>query len=218
MKTGKILIIEDSKVAQAQLSDILATEFVLTFTGNGPEGITAAGETPPDLILLDIHLPGMDGYDVCKILKTGDATKDIPIIFITAMDAEKERVKGFDAGAVDYIVKPFYPRELLARIRTHLTAQSAARQALELEKLKLFKKMAVALSHEINNPLTAVYGFLYVLDKEIVAPGEKIKVPLLHIRKELERIRDIVAKLANTSRISETDYSRNTRMIDLHDI
>lgn len=215
---GKILIIEDSKVAQAQLADILEKEFSLEFRGNGRQGISAAHANLPDLILLDIHLPSMNGYEVCKLLKNDADTREIPIIFITAMDAEKERVKGFEAGAVDYIVKPFYPQELLARVRTHMAAIRANRQALELEKLKLFKEMSVALSHEINNPLTAVYGFLYVLDKEIVDPEEKIETSLLQIRKEVDRIRDIVAKLANASRISQTDYAGNAKMIDLHDI
>jgi len=215
---GKILIIEDSKVAQAQLTDILEKEFSLEFRENGRQGISSAHSNLPDLILLDIHLPRMNGYDVCKLLKNDADTREIPIIFITAMDAEKERVKGFEAGAVDYIVKPFYPQELLARVRTHMAAIRENRQALELEKLKLFKEMSVALSHEINNPLTAVYGFLYVLEKELVEPEEKIKTSLLHIRKEVERIRDIVAKLANASRISQTDYAGDAKMIDLHDI
>lgn len=215
---GKILVIEDSKVAQAQLADILEKEFSVEFHENGPQGVSAARSNLPDLVLLDIHLPRMNGYDVCKLLKNDADTREIPVIFITAMDAEKERVKGFEAGAVDYIVKPFYPQELLARVRVHMAAIRATRQVLELERLKLFKEMAVALSHEINNPLTAVYGFLYVLEKEIVAPEERIRTSLVHIRKEVERIRDIVAKMANASRISQTDYAVDAKMIDLHHI
>ncbi len=213
----RILIIEDSQVAQAQLADILEGEYSLDFQGDGTPGIAAAYSHPPNLILLDIHLPTMNGYEICRKLKDDKTTKEIPIIFITAMNAEHEKVKGFEAGAVDYIIKPFYPQELLARIKTHLAAQSLAKQSIELEKLKLFKEMAVALSHEINNPLTTIYGNLYMLEKDL-ASGETVSASMGQIRKELEKIREIVARLANTSRIAETDYLYEQKMIDLHKI
>ncbi|WP_243370131.1 response regulator [Geotalea sp. SG265] len=210
---ARILVIEDSKVAQAQLADILADRYSLDFSDNGAHGMSTAKETPPDLILLDVHLPTIDGYEVCRRLKSIERTRDIPVIFITAMDTEREKVKGFEAGAVDYIVKPFYPQELLARVKSHLAAQSLARQSLELEKLKLFKEMAIALSHEINNPLTAVYGSLYTLEKE---NGEQGAAALQQIRQEMGKIREIVAKLANTTRIAQTEYVGDEMMIDLH--
>lgn len=215
---AKILVIEDSRVAQAQLADILSGNYALYFSDDGAQGIAAALENPPDLILLDVHLPAINGYEVCRELKHAEATKDIPVIFITAMDAEREKVKGFEAGAVDYIVKPFYPQELLARIRSHLAAQSLVRQSMELEKLKLFKEMAIALSHEINNPLTAAYGFLYVLEKDSNSHQDHVSAALQQIRQEMGKIRDIVAKLARTTRISQTDYLCQEKMIDLHNL
>lgn len=213
---AKILVIEDSKVAQAQLADILSNKYALQMKDDGAQGIGAAHQDPPDLILLDIHLPEMNGYDVCRQLKSDGRTKDIPIIFITAMDTERERVKGFEAGAVDYIVKPFYPQELLARVKTHLAAQSLARQSMELEKLTLFKEMAVALSHEINNPLTAVYGSLYMLEKNDACRDAPVSAALEQIRLEMGKIREIVAKLAKTTRISQADYVGDEKMIDIH--
>lgn len=213
---AKILIVEDSAVAQAQLADILSDIYELAFCDDGSPGIDAALAGQPDLILLDVHLPSMNGYDVCKILKTDDSTREIPVIFITAMDAEKEKVKGFEAGAVDYIVKPFYPQELIARIKSHLAAQDLRRQSVELEKLKLLKEMAVALSHEINNPLTAAYGFLYMLEKHQAATDHQRAEAIQQIRQEMERIRDIVAKLAKATRIYQTDYLCDQKMIDLH--
>ncbi|ACM19103.1 response receiver histidine kinase [Geotalea daltonii FRC-32] len=213
---ARILVIEDSSVAQAQLADILSGSYVLDFSDDGAQGIAIALENPPDLILLDVHLPALNGYEVCRKLKHAEQTRDTPIIFITAMDAEREKVKGFEAGAVDYIVKPFYPQELLARIRSHLAAQSLARQSMELEKLKLFKEMAIALSHEINNPLTSIYGSLYMLEKDNNSHHEHASSALQQIRQEMGKIRDIVAKLARTTRISQTEYLCNEKMIDLH--
>ena len=168
----RILIIEDSLVAQAQLADILAGQYSLEFQCDGAPGIAAAYGNLPNLILLDVHLPTMNGYEICSTLKADKTTREVPIIFITAMNAEHEKVRGFEAGAIDYIIKPFYPQELLARIKTHLAVQSLAKQSIELEKLKLFKEMAVALSHEINNPLTIVYGNLYMMEKDLAASGE----------------------------------------------
>lgn len=211
----KILIIEDSQVAQAQLADILAEAYSLDFQHDGPPGIAAAAANPPDIILLDVHLPTLNGYEICTQLKTDENTREIPIIFITSMNSESQKVKGFEAGAVDYIVKPFYPQELVARVKTHLAAQRLAKQSLELEKLKLFKEMAVAVSHEINNPLTSVYGFLYMLEKHLPVSDEQVSASLKHVRNEVDRIRDIVATLATTSRIVQTKYMLNEQMIDL---
>lgn len=209
-----ILIIEDSLVVQEKLREILSEAYRLEVRGDGCAGIEAAQAHLPDLVLLDIHLPGLDGYEVCRRLKAG-ATSEIPVVFLTAMDSEKERVKGFAAGGNDYIIKPFSPEELLARINAHLATRRAGRQAVELEKLKLFREMAVALNHEINNPLTAVYASLYMLEREVSEDERKIWQYLLEIRGELERIREITARLAHASKAEITDYDGCTTMIDL---
>lgn len=209
-----ILIVEDSAVARERLREILAGTYRLVVGEDGCAGIEAALAHRPDLVLLDIHLPKMDGYEVCRRLKADPATKPIPVVFITAMDSEKERVEGFEAGGSDYIVKPFFPAELLARISAHLATHRAGRQAVELEKLKLFREMAVALNHEINNPLTAVYASLYMLERELADNGlHGGRLP--DIRGELERIREITARLAQASRAESVEYDGATTMIDL---
>lgn len=210
-----ILVIEDSVVVQEKLRDILSETFRLEVRGDGSAGIEAAQTVLPGLVLLDIHLPGMDGYEVCRRLKAEAATSDIPVVFLTAMDSEKERVKGFAAGGSDYIIKPFFPEELLARISAHLANRRAGQQAVELEKLKLFREMAVALNHEINNPLTAVYASLYLLEREVAADDRKSRQCLQDIRRELERIREITARLAHASKPETVDYDGSTTMIDL---
>ncbi|MBI1921409.1 MAG: response regulator [Geobacter sp.] len=210
-----ILIIEDSMVVQEKLREILTETYRLEIRGDGCAGFGAAQTHRPDLILLDIHLPGLDGYEVCRRLKADAATSDIPVVFLTAMDSEKERVKGFAAGGSDYVIKPFFPEELLARIDAHLANRRSGRQAVELEKLKLFREMAVALNHEINNPLTAAYASLYMLEREVAADDRKSRQCVQDIRGALERIREITARLAHASKIETVDYDASTTMIDL---
>ncbi len=214
----KILAIEDSKVVQAQLEDILRERYHLAISDDGPTGIAAAYEEPPDLILLDIYLPKMDGYEVCRCLKQDPGTREVPIVFITSLDAEQEKVRGFEAGADDYIVKPFYPGELLARISLHLASRREKQQAVELERLKLLREMAVALSHEINNPLTAIFGRLHLAARELSEQDGGAREHLAEIRTELEKIRHIVTKLANASRMAKTGYVMDQEMIDLTEI
>lgn len=212
----RILIIEDSMIAQSRLSDILAKEYELEFQSDGRSGITAAHANPPGMILLDVHLPGMNGHDVCRALKNETSTMDVPVIFITSMDSERERVKGFEAGGDDYIVKPFFPGELLARVRAHLSSRRAKEQAVELERLKLFREMAVAVSHEINNPLTAIFASLYVLERGASRGDVNLGESISEIRRELERIKAVTGKLAAASKVVKTGYVRETEMIDIN--
>lgn len=116
-----VLIIEDSVVHQKLLTKILAKQNYKVFVADsGEEALELLKQTLPDLILLDIILPGMDGYGTCKCLKRDDRIADIPVIFISALDSTKDKVEGFEAGGVDYITKPFEPAEIVARIRIHM--------------------------------------------------------------------------------------------------
>jgi len=214
----RILAIEDSRVVQAQLQDILQERYRLAISGDGPEGIAAALAEPPDLILLDIYLPGMDGYAVCRALKADARTSEIPIIFITSLGSDEEKVRGFEAGADDYIVKPFYPGELLARVKLHLASRRERRLAVEVQRLKLLRELAVALSHEINNPLTAVLGRLHLAEKELSERDGAARGHLAELRTELEKIRQIVARLAAASRDAKTGYVLGEEMIDLQKV
>src|SRR5580765_1023312 len=127
-----ILIVDDSpaniKVAHEILRDLYRTRVATS----GVLALKAAQATPaPDLILLDIMMPEMDGYEVCTRLKADLLTRDIPVIFLTAMTDSKEETKGFAVGAVDYIHKPFSPPVLLARVHTHLMLREAQAQLIQ---------------------------------------------------------------------------------------
>lgn len=116
-----VLIVEDSLVNQKILTALLTKQqYRVLVVGSGEMALDLVKEELPDLIVLDIILPGMDGYTTCRHLKRSDSTKDIPVIFISSLDSSRDKIGGFEAGGVDFITKPFKQDEVLARICTHL--------------------------------------------------------------------------------------------------
>ncbi len=121
MSKSTVLIVDDSPENITVLGALLRLECIVRVATSGEKALQIVNsDRPPDLILLDVIMPGMDGYEVCNKIKSNPATKNIPIIFITAKSGEDDEVKGFELGAVDYITKPFSPVVIKARVRTHL--------------------------------------------------------------------------------------------------
>lgn len=122
----KLLIVDDIPENIKVLGNNLQRDgYVISFATNGEQAIDMAMKRVPDLILLDIMMPGMDGYEVCQQLKREERTRQIPVIFITARTEKTDIVRGFEAGAVDYVTKPFNIAELTARVQTHLELKQA---------------------------------------------------------------------------------------------
>jgi len=118
---SRILIVDDERYNIKVLTDLLREDHKIMAAKTGAQALKAAqGPNPPDLILLDIVMPDLDGYEVCKRLKADSRTMHIPVIFVTALDASNDEAKGFEIGAVDYITKPFKPVIVKARVRTHI--------------------------------------------------------------------------------------------------
>jgi len=121
LKGAVILAVDDDHVnLQVLLDHLISAGFKINVADDGKEAIEIAGLIKPDIILLDIMMPNMDGLEACRCLKSDPATRDIPIIFLTAKSDKKNILKGFRLGCADYITKPFNEDELLARIKTHL--------------------------------------------------------------------------------------------------
>lgn len=121
-----ILIVDDAPENLALLSDLLLPLHSVRAAASGERALRAAHGTPrPDLILLDVMMPGMDGYEVLARLRADPATADIPVVFVTAMDAAEDEERGLALGAVDYITKPIKPAITLARVKTQLEAKAA---------------------------------------------------------------------------------------------
>jgi len=130
-----VLVVDDTALNNELVASTLMNEFCrVQSVESGPEALAAARERHPDLILLDLLMPGMDGYQVCDALKQDPLTRDIPILFLSCRDDADAIARGLEAGALDYIVKPFEPLELLARVRTHLALHRSRTQERKLVK------------------------------------------------------------------------------------
>jgi DNA-binding response OmpR family regulator len=139
----KVLLVDDDPENLSVVAEMLRTEFEPVTAQNGREGLLAAVREQPDLILLDVNMPEMDGFEVCRRLREQPATRNIPIIMLTTASSLDQRVKGLDLGADDYVTKPFQVRELMARIHARLRRNERDRLAeatLSLGNLKLDSK------------------------------------------------------------------------------
>lgn len=211
----RILIVDDSKTAQIVLSSILESEYAIEIRDDAVSAIASIETSLPDLILLDIQMPVMDGFEACRILKQNKLTQEIPIIFISSLELEDEKVRGFEAGADDYIVKPVLPLELLARVRAHLGARRSRLDAIAMERLVVFREMAVTVCHEINNPLTAVNAYIHFLQRDFPEISEPVREIIAALKTETERIAAITATLAEATTAATIRYNTNINMIDL---
>jgi len=153
-----LLIVDDLPSNISVLFELLTTTgYKVLVAREGHSAIEKAQYAQPDLILLDIMMPGMNGFEVCQALKSQDETHDIPIIFMTALVDTADKVKGFSLGAADYITKPFQQEEVLARITTHLKLRQTQR-VLEQQNKEL-SAFACMIAHDLKNPLSTVVGF-----------------------------------------------------------
>jgi len=181
IKKSIILIVDDTPENLEILGIILSDAgFRISVATNGAQAIEVAKTKPPDLILLDVMMPGIDGYDACRKLKAEPVTAHIPIIFLTARSGGGEIVKGFEAGGVDYVIRPFNTSELLARVLTHIELKQSREKILmqNLELLEMNERLAASdenqrllnamkdkffsiLAHDLMNPLNT---FLQITD------------------------------------------------------
>jgi len=187
----KLLIVDDMPENLSVIGNILLNNnYEVVYSNSGKDAILKANNNIFDLILLDIIMPEMDGYEVCKILKTSEKTSKIPIIFLTSKTDSESIIKGFEHGAQDYLTRPFNPKELIARVQTHLELKDKREELEELNilleekvkertlKLEKANKKIESLdeaksaflglmSHEIRTPLNGIIGFLEILKQNI---------------------------------------------------
>lgn len=193
MSKGFILVVDDNPTNLAVISQALRTEgWQIRIAVDGEDALSKVAQNSPDLILLDVQMPGIDGFEVCQRLKANDKTSDIPIIFMTALSETDSKVKGLSLGAVDYITKPFEQQEAIARVRVHLQLRhltqtleeqvrdrtQALSQALEelqhshlqviqSEKMSALGNLVAGVAHEINNPIGCVVGNVSAVEATI---------------------------------------------------
>ena len=159
---ASILLVDDNTNNLGVLYRYLDDEgFTVLVSQDGERAIRLAREQKPDLILLDVMLPGMSGFEACEVMKADPATADIPVIFISALTDVQDKVRGFQAGGVDYVTKPFQQEEVLARINAHVTIK---RQREELDRLNATKdRLFSVIGHDLRGPFMGLLGALELL-------------------------------------------------------
>ena len=202
-----ILIVDDIQDNIVLISDILSEENIeINFAVNGSKAIKTAKEIKPDLVLLDIAMPEMDGYEVCRRLKDDDDLCEIPIIFLTAKVESDDIVKGLELGAVDYITKPFNPTELQTRVKNHLKLKTAKdlidEQNKKLTELNATKdKFFSIIAHDLKNPLGLFLSTTqYLTDNIDNFEKAEMKEFLQITQKSAENLVDLINNLLQWSR------------------
>jgi len=198
---ANILIVDDTPANLRLLTGILAEHgHKVRAAPNGTLALQAAQSDPPDLILLDIMMPGLDGYAVCVQLKADGRTRDIPVIFLSALAEAMDKVKAFSVGGVDYITKPFQTMEVLARVETHLALrnlqdrlkkQNLQLQAEILERARAneeLRQFATIVSHDLRAPLVNLKGFAAELDSALQTIRPVLDSFLLQMDEEQQQV------------------------------
>ena len=228
-----VLIVDDNATNIDLLVNTLQTDYRLGIAKSGPKALEYLGKQKPDLVLLDIMMPDMDGFEVCERMKADPDTAPIPIIFITAMTETVNKTKGFELGAVDYITKPFHAAEVKARIRTHLSLEDmrqqlknqnviledqVAQKTAEIRQILNASIRSMALMVEIRDPYTA--GHQQRVAELACAIAEKMGLPpstidgirIAGILHDVGKIRIPVAILSRAGQLLDAEYE----MLKIH--
>jgi two-component system, sensor histidine kinase and response regulator len=210
-----ILIVDDIPANLKVLGDILKEEgYKVRPVPNGMLALQVAEKEKPDLILLDIMMPEMDGYEVCRRLKANQELCEIPIIFISALNETNDVVKALKYGGVDYITKPFKSEEVTARVSTHVKLR---RQSIELQKLNITKdKFFSIIAHDLRGPMGGFMGLTDVLSEKLrLMSMDDIQKYLESMRKTSTNLFRLLENLLNWARLQQGAIPFNPESIHL---
>lgn len=192
-------------------------DFELAVAMNGQQALDTVGKIKPDLILLDVMMPVMDGHEVCKRLKKNEETKDIPVIFITAKSETEDIITGFELGAVDYITKPFIGSELVARVKTHLSLRNT-KESLQ-EEIATKNKFFSIISHDLRGSFGIILSFVQLINenREYLS-DEELNELLDDIGKTSKNTLTLLENLLEWARSQTGRLNYNPEKIQVHDL
>jgi two-component system, sensor histidine kinase and response regulator len=207
-KRSIILMVDDNDINLRLLGTVLREAgYQVAGASSGAQALAAAPQLRPDLVLLDVAMPAMDGYEVCRRLKASEATKDTPVLFLTAHSETGDLLQGFAAGGQDYITKPFQNEELLARVATHLELKRSrdllARYSAELARLNADKdKFFSIIAHDLKAPFSGFIGLTEMLSTELdMFSPDEIKRISKQINEAGQNLYQLIENLLDWSRL-----------------
>jgi two-component system sensor histidine kinase/response regulator len=210
----RILVVDDVMQNLQVVGTMLRNEgYDVMPAASGPQALERMRVRTPDLILLDLMMPEIDGLEVCRRLKADPETQQIPIIFLTASNEMEHLVKGFEVGAVDYVTKPFNGAELLARVRTHLELKLARERLREMNDEK--NEFMGIVAHDLRNPLGAIQGYSEMIIDDREMSRAEIDACVSRILETARRMSDMVRNLLDTNRIERGDMKVSLTAVDL---
>jgi len=221
---ANVLVVDDTPDNLRLLTGILEHQgYEVRPATSGAQALKAAEHYPPDLVLLDISMPEMDGYEVCRRLKANAQLKDIPVIFLTALSDITDKVKAFDVGGVDYVTKPFHLEEVQARVRTHLELRNAnvelRRSYAKLRELEQLREDLVHMVvHDMRSPLTVLAGHLQFLKEECDKLGPDAAGDLQAALEGTQTLAKMANDLLDVSRLEEGKLPLHLVECDLGDL
>ncbi len=222
---SRILVVDDITKNLQVVGTVLRNQgYKVMAAASGAEALKCVRAQLPDLILLDLMMPEMDGLEVCRRLKADPATSQVPVVFLTASNEMEHLVQGFEVGAVDYVTKPFNPPELLARVRTHLELKHARERLREMNEEKN-EFMGIA-AHDLRNPLGAITGYAEILIEEMESLRPSVPEPGARavreagecagrIRETSRRMAEMVQNLLDVNRIERGEMQLNLAPTDI---
>lgn len=217
---GTILIVDDMPENLKMLDNLLSAEgYNVRPSTSGILALNSVKHHLPDLVLLDINMPEMDGYEVCKQLKSDNMTVDIPVVFLSSADDINRRIKGLELGAVDYITKPFNTREILLRINTQLQFQESRKklkkQNLYLEKMaNLQQRRTQMICHDMKGLLTSILSFPKKI-KELSSMNHRQDKLLTQIEKSGSKLLQMINRWNELAKLENGTYLFNPKPVDI---
>ena len=211
-----LLVVDDSPVSSMVVSLILKkhSDYLTVRAWDGRECIKKAREVKPDLILLDIQMPDMNGIEVCKILRKDEQIYDIPVIFVTASTDNETLKEAFESGGTDYVRKPVNKIELLARIKSVLIHKKLEKKLMEEERLNGVLEMAGGICHELNQPMQVVSGYSELLLMDMGKDNSAYPY-IKMIKEQTNKMGSITRKLMRITKYETREYIEGSRIIDI---
>lgn len=222
--SGDLILVADD---DPQIREVLSTKlersgYRVEMAENGEEVLSRIAERQPDLLILDIKMPGIDGYQVCQRLRETPATQALPILILTAYGGIEHVIKGLNAGADDYVTKPFHVEEVNVRVRSLLRMKQIEKELRDKEahlvRIETVGQLLVTMAHYINNSLAIVSGRAQALKSDDPKQAQKLKEACLKQTQRIEAVLESLKSMAQQMKISTTTYvGLDDAMLDIED-